>query len=172
MPPAWKQIIIHHSDTEDDAALQDWDGIRRFHMSWRFRGETITQALAKELIAEGKQGVLAPWRDIGYHWGIEQVKGKLVCQQGRPLTMIGAHCTGMNSTAIGICCVGDFDKERPSDATYFNCASLCANMIKLFPAITPWDIYPHRKFSPKTCPGLMFDMDRLVKYVKVQIGGT
>lgn len=170
MPHVWTSIIIHHSDTKDDAALQEWDGIRRFHMSWRFDGETITRERAKELIAAGKKGVLAPWRDIGYHWGIESVKGSIVFQRGRQMTMAGAHCEGMNSTAVGICCVGDFDRERPSDSVYYNCASLCANIMKLYPAITPWTIYPHHKFSPKTCPGNLFDMDRLTRYVRLQVG--
>lgn len=183
MAPAWKAIIIHHSDTEDDANAVDWIGIRKFHMSWRLNGETMTpeqiaryKAALKEL--NGKTPppgwlwaqVQAPWRDIGYHWGIEQVHGKIVFQKGRGLDQPGAHCEGMNSQAIGICCVGDFDKYRPSDAVYFNCAQLCGMMIRQFPAITPWDIYPHRKFSTKTCPGSQFDMERLVKYVKYYLG--
>jgi hypothetical protein len=170
--PTWKHIIIHHSDTEDDAARDDWEGIRRFHMSWRLGGDTITEARAKELIAEGKQGVLAPWSQIGYHWGVESVKGKIVFQKGRSLTTVGAHCIGMNSQAIGICCVGDFDKQHPSDAVYYNCAQLCVNMIKMFPEITPWEIFPHNKFASKTCPGLLFDMERLKKYVRCNMGGS
>lgn len=171
MRPAWKSIIIHHSDTEDDAARQDWDGIRKFHMSWRLGGDSITPEEGRRLLAEGKP-VIKPWRDIGYHWGIELVKGSIVIQRGRGLDQVGAHCVGMNSQAIGICCVGDFDEDHPSDLVYFNCAQLCANMIKMFPAITPWNIYPHNKFAQKTCPGRMFDMDRLIKYVKCNIGGV
>lgn len=169
--PNWKSIIIHHSATDDDGTKDDWEGIRRFHMSWRLNGETISPEDGRKLHAVGKP-VIRPWRDIGYHWGIESVKGSLAFHQGRPLDKAGAHCEGMNSEAIGICCVGDFDKYRPSDAVYYNCAMLCQSMIEMFPKITPWDIFPHSKFAHKSCPGAMFDMDRLVRYVKVMRGGN
>lgn len=180
--PKWTGIIIHHSDTTDDAARQDWDGIRRFHMSWRLDGDTLTAEQLKQYQADlaALKGqappagwkwtrVLRPWRDIGYNWGLESVKGKLVIQQGRPMDIPGAHCEGMNSVSLGICCVGDFDKERPSDAIYYNCAQLCANLIKRFPTIQVGKIEPHRKYANKTCPGNLFDMNRLLGYVRTMV---
>lgn len=171
MMPKWKSIIIHHSATDDDNELQDWDGIKKFHTSWRLGGKIISKAEGKKLLSEGKP-VLKPWADIGYHWGLELINNKLVFQRGRSLTQSGAHCIGMNNQSIGICCVGNFDKCQPSEAMYFNCAQLCCLMIKQFPAITPWEIYPHKKFAIKTCPGVLFDMSRLIKYVKYYIGGV
>jgi|WetSurMetagenome_2_1015567.scaffolds.fasta_scaffold01426_25 hypothetical protein len=164
-----KCIIIHHSATPDDDQADDWDAIRKYHMSWRYKDVTITADEGRRLLTEGKN-VLRPWRDIGYHWGVESVKGKIVIQKGRGLDTAGAHCIGMNEQSIGICCVGNFDKQHPSDAAYFNCSQLCVNMMEMFPAITPWDIFPHNKFSEKTCPGQLFDMERLKKYVRVTFG--
>jgi N-acetylmuramoyl-L-alanine amidase len=138
-------------------------------MSWRCNGEIVTVEEAKRLSAAGKV-ITAPWRDIGYHWGLESVKGKIVVQKGRPMDEVGAHCIGMNSQAIGICCVGNFDMHIPSEATYFNCAQLCATVMKMFPAITIGTIEPHNKYSNKTCPGNLFDMNRLLRQVRLSTG--
>lgn len=162
----WNEIIIHHSDTPDNGAANDWEAIRRFHKSWRLDGKIINQEDGERLMAEGKP-VIRPWHDIGYHFGLESVKGKAVVQVGRPLNEVGAHCVGHNETGIGICCVGDFDKEHPSEAIYYDCALLCYKLIIQFPLITVDSIYPHSKFSPKTCPGTMFDIERLTRYVRV-----
>jgi hypothetical protein len=164
------EIIIHHSDTIDDAGRQDWPGICKFHTSWRFEGEIITEKKAKELISADKKGVIPPWRMVGYNGGLELVDGKIVYQPGRPFTMPGAHCEGHNISALGLCCVGDFDKEPPSEIMYQNAAIVCVGWMKAFPLIKPSTIYPHSKFSPKTCPGKEFDMERLIKYV-VKLGG-
>jgi hypothetical protein len=168
MLPNWQAIIIHHSATIDDDFNSDWEAIRKFHKSWRFNGEIISQSRAQELI-ELDQEVISPWQDIGYHFGLESIKGKLTIQPGRSIDLIGAHCKGMNDKALGICCIGDFDNERPSDAIYYNCAQLCINLMKQFSAITPATILPHNKFSYKTCPGIFFDMERLKKYIHIYI---
>lgn len=161
----WEGIIIHHSATKDDAGRQDWDGIRAFHKSWRYQGDTITEEKARELLAVGTKGVEAPWHDIGYHFGFERVADTLVVQIGRPLTEAGAHCVGKNGTHIGICLVGDFDLAEPSAKQYQAAADLCVSLMKSFPKITPATIEPHRKYAPKTCPGLKFDMARLINNV-------
>lgn len=166
MIPKWTHIIIHHSATEDDGIRDDWAGIKKYHTSWRYRGDIITPEQGNHLIAEGKIGVIKPWRDIGYHWGVENVKGRMVVQKGRPEDLPGAHCEHMNGVALGICCVGDFDHHVPSDAVYYNCAQLCALLMKKYPKITVGNIEPHRKYSSKTCPGSLFDMNRLLGYVR------
>jgi len=63
---AWKGIVIHHSATKD-GVTKDWDAMRKYHMSWRYHGDIITEELAKKLIAKGVTGVEEPWKDIGYH---------------------------------------------------------------------------------------------------------
>lgn len=161
----WEGIIIHHSDTEDDAGRNDWAGIRTFHKSWRFNGDTITEEKAREMLAAGIKGIEAPWHDIGYHFGIESFDGHLVVQVGRPLFEAGAHCIGKNSTHLGICCVGDFDLMEPTSAVYQAAASLCVNLMVQFPKITPASIEPHRKYAPKTCPGKEFNMGTLLNLI-------
>jgi hypothetical protein len=162
----WSGIIIHHSDTVDDFGRNDWAGIRRYHMSWRYRGETITADAAQALIASGIPGVEAPWHDIGYHFGIESVGEHLIVQVGRPLFEAGAHCIGKNETHLGVCCVGDFDQAEPSPAVYQAAASLCVNLMEQFPKITLESIEPHHNYAPKTCPGNQFYMSKLLNLIR------
>lgn len=172
--PVYTSLLIHYSDTKDDGVNADWPAIRKYHMSWRHDGEIITEERARELLAGGAKGVEVPWADIGYQFGVERVGGAVILQEGRPLTMPGAHCNqhgpdgiSLNLTSIGICFVGDFDLEPPADDVYEAGAMLCSSLIMKFPTIRPDRIWPHRQFAPwKTCPGTRFDMDRLVKFTK------
>lgn len=159
----WYGIIIHHSDTADDGQANDWEAIRRYHMSWRINGEIITPDQASMAMAAGKP-VIAPWRDIGYHFGIEKVDGRLVRQTGRPLTESGAHCAGKNYTYLGICVVGNFDLAPPDDPTYIMTADLCRLLMRQY-NFAASEIRPHNEFANKTCPGMKFDMKYLVSKV-------
>lgn len=75
---AWKQIIVHCSDTPNGRNVTKED-IERWHV--RDNG----------------------WRDIGYH-AVVEIDGTVV--KGRNESMPGAHCKGHNTTALGICLVG------------------------------------------------------------------
>ena len=168
----WEGIIIHHSETSDDGHRNDWEGIRRFHMSWRLLGETITQQEAQEMIAAGERRIAPPWHDIGYHFGIEKVNDVLTLQTGRPLWEVGAHCVGKNETHIGVCIVGNFDSQAPTDEQYIFTAKLCARLMREFPGIYLSGIEPHRKYAPKTCPGRLFIMDTLLGHIQNELKGA
>ena len=88
-PLPWKYIVLHHSLTKD-RRTPDWGGIKRFHTSYRVGGHIITPEQAHALMAEGKK-VTKPWRDIGYHFGIENVGEDIRVQYGRSLATVGAH---------------------------------------------------------------------------------
>jgi hypothetical protein len=144
--PKWTDIIIHHSATHDDGFKHDWEAIRHFHKSWRLDGKIITPEQGKALFdnPDNVGNLLMPWREIGYHLGLERVDGGgLVLQYGRPLTMQGAHCLGMNGCGIGICVVGNFDKETPRDDLYFKLAELCYDLMLAY-KIKIDKISPHR----------------------------
>lgn len=49
------------------------------------------------------------WSGIGYHIYI-RLDGKVY--KGRPIDMIGAHASGVNYNTIGVCCEGNFEKNR------------------------------------------------------------
>jgi len=152
-------IVIHHSLTKDGLTV-DWEAIRRHHMETN------------------------GWSDIGYHFGIERVKGVLTCQKGRDVHVAGAHCknAGMNLKSIGICVVGNFDSTPPDLETVLYLRDLCFAIMANYP-IPVQNVIAHRdaglidgfdwrKSGPagirefKTCPGILFPMDTLRNYLK------
>lgn len=53
------------------------------------------------------------WKDIGYHFVVD-LDGTV--EEGRPISQVGAHCSGHNKGSIGICYVGGCDKNmKPKD---------------------------------------------------------
>ena len=52
------------------------------------------------------------WAGIGYHFVIGK-DGKVY--RGRPEEYVGAHCSGNNTSSIGIALCGDFRTESPTD---------------------------------------------------------
>jgi N-acetylmuramoyl-L-alanine amidase len=53
------------------------------------------------------------WADIGYHWLVDAAG---VIYEGRGWGVAGAHCPGWNTTAWGVCFLGN-DDPAASDAT-------------------------------------------------------
>lgn len=128
-------IIIHHSATKDGTA-KDFNAIKNYHMN------------------------TLGWRDIGYNWIVEKVNGVATVIQGRVENISGAHTKGMNAKSIGICVVGNYDKDNlPSD--------LYAELVELITDIRSrygnLPLKKHSDYANKTCPGLNFPFEQLVK---------
>lgn len=129
-------IIIHHSAT----AQGDAETFRKNHK------------------AKG-------WRDIGYHYvinnGTYQADG--LVEVGRTEYEDGAHCKpdGMNFKSIGICLVGDFDKQKPTPAQMEALGRLCRDIMTRH-KIPPFKILGHGEVAGANtaCPGKYFDMRR------------
>lgn len=131
-------IVLHHSATLDGTVYKDFDSIKRGHLE---RG----------------------YRDIGYHWVVEMVDGKLVATPGRPERDTGAHCLSRNHEGIGICCVGNFQETAPSEELYTFVADLCRQIMTRHPI---QEIGGHRDYYATACPGKNFDVDYIRKLVK------
>lgn len=160
--PQW--IVIHHSWSRDSQIDKDWEGIRKFHTSWRYDGKILTEAEAYDLLSQGKK-ITPPWKDIGYQFGIESIAGKLHILEGRAIGEVGAHAKGFNANSIGVCLIGNFDPLPPSDEVVFTATSLCRDLQREF-KIPRENVIGHRetfiKLSvpvEKSCPGKMCDMD-------------
>ncbi len=162
-------IIIHHSATKDGAEV-NWGAIRKFHMAWRYNGNIITQEEGIALQLKEEKGVLAPWRDIGYHFGIEDVAGHLEVLLGRMPEEDGAHTKelSMNQVGIGICLIGNFDVQVPTNGLLGKAASLTKWLMERY-GIPAKNVWGHREAQAagglppekrKSCPGTHFDMDR------------
>lgn len=163
--PRW--IVLHHSFSAD-GDTRNWDAIRKYHMSYRYKGEIINfdQYLAY-LHANQLEGLEKPWMNIGYHFGIENVNGKLEVLPGREIGEIGAHAHGFNDKSIGICLVGNYDLDPPSEDRLFTLASLCRQLQIEF-GISRDQVIGHRetygRLDPpqpvaKTCPGSQFNLE-------------
>jgi N-acetylmuramoyl-L-alanine amidase len=137
-------IIIHHSLTKDSETVS-WSAIRRFHKEVR------------------------GWQDIGYHAGIEKIGGDYEILMGRFFAEVGAHTKElmMNSRGIGICCVGNFDAEPPPEEMLVKLVKF-VNWIRRLYDIDAQHVLGHgevqamaRVPEPKSCPGKMFNMEKL-----------
>jgi N-acetylmuramoyl-L-alanine amidase len=159
-----KGLIIHHSLTKDGRTV-DWDGIRKYHMSHRYQGNTITKERFIQLQAAGAKGLESPWSDIGYHVGVERLKGVLTTLEGRPLGRLGAHCTGKNDY-IGLCIVGNFDLAPPDDELLRYAAKTAAAYLKLT-GLGVETVHRHHDYAAKSCPGKLFPWERFLEYVRL-----
>ncbi len=141
----WKYIIIHHSATEGGSSLQ----FHEYHL---------------------KKG----WdHGVGYHFVID--KGASNKQDGQIETtprwlkqQDGAHCKAddMNTRAIGICLVGNFNHEKVSAAQMRSLVML-VNKLKHYYQIPRSHILGHRdvKGSCTECPGRHFPWERFLRQI-------
>lgn len=134
----WKGIIIHHSLTKDSDTVS-WGAIKDYHL---------------------KQG----FKDIGYHFGLEYVDGKIKLMRGRSTEEDGAHTKGKNKDYIGICLVGNYDITEPTEDMYSQLAILCRELMER----NGFDmdaIHGHFNFAEKTCPGRNFNWMKFARYL-------
>ena len=93
------------------------------------------------------------WSMVGYNYVI-CLDGTI--QEGRPLTMKGAHTAGHNSNSIGICYIGGVDKHnKPKDTrTEEQKKALCDLVYSLLDKyhLTIDNIHCHYEFANKACP--------------------
>lgn len=134
------KIIIHHSATTDSGTVS-WQAIRRFHVD------------------------TCSWGEIGYHWGLEAIQDQPWAQPhyeilaGRMSDQPGAHTKGQNHDSIGICAVGNFDVIAPPRDQWELSLKLVRWLMQIY-GIPRDQIYGHRDFAKKTCPGLLWDMEK------------
>lgn len=84
------------------------------------------------------------WQCCGYHHVI-RLDGTV--ENGRPLTMIGAHCVGFNESSIGICLIGRREFTLTQLASL---RKLLSSYKKTFPQA---EIYGHYELCRyKSCP--------------------
>ena|SRR3972149_5048568 len=135
------KIILHHSATKDSGTVS-WNAIRRYH---------IEECM---------------WGAIGYHFGIELINDYYEILIGRLPYESGAHTKGQNSSSIGICFVGSFDESHVPNSQWSKGLWLCRYILSEY-KIKFSEIYGHRSFANKTCPGKLFD----VELFKSQLNG-
>ncbi len=128
-----KKIILHHSLTKDSETVS-WGAIRRYH----------TETMG--------------WTDIGYHVGIELINDHYEVLLGRMLNEPGAHTSKHNMDSLGICFIGNFDLHEVTPDQWQLGIRVVCSLCQIF-GISPTQIYGHRHFAHKTCPGLKFNVE-------------
>ncbi|MCT4566140.1 MAG: peptidoglycan recognition protein family protein [Maledivibacter sp.] len=140
------KIIIHHSLTKDGKVV-DFNAIKRYHIETN------------------------GWRDIGYHYVIENVNDQYKILKGRDEKAIGAHTKGENANSIGICLVGNFDVQLVPSNQLEKLVELIKDIRNRYGNIP---VHGHCDFpNPdtgyrKSCPGKKFPWkdleEKLVEY--------
>lgn len=91
------------------------------------------------------------WKGIGYHY-VVMLDGKICA--GRSVEEVGAHCSGHNSSSIGVVYVGGLDgMGQPKDTrTREQKVSLRNLLVSLKDRYPQARIFGHRDFAAKACP--------------------
>jgi hypothetical protein len=144
-------IVLHHSLTRDGTTV-NWQAIRRYH---RQRG----------------------WDDIGYHYGVELVRGDYEILLGRMPDVDGAHCRemGMNRRAYGVCLIGNYQQVPPPPAAIDKVVELVRFLMRR-DGIRAENVIGHReagkmanfdwtKGQYKDCPGAAWSMERFREFL-------
>ena len=97
---------------------------------------------------------------IGYHYFINK-KGEIY--KGRPDNTIGAHAKGYNSTSIGICFEGRYNKEVVPQAQLQAGKWLVEHLKKKY-NITK--VKRHKDLMSTDCPGKLFPFEEFVEQKK------
>lgn len=130
------EVVIHHSVTP--------------------ASQTLAKSLAsfdanhKRLTAQGQPESGTEWRNIGYHYVVHATEG---VANSRLDHIIGYHASNWeaNKRSIGICLVGNFDQEYPSEAHIRAVSDLIKGLVGRYPNVNK--VSAHREYSKKSCPG-------------------
>ena len=95
-----KYLVVHHAASSDTTTIED---IRRWHINNN------------------------KWTDIGYH-KIISVDGTV--KQGREDNVIGAQAFGANAVSLGICLIGNYEVNKPSEKMIDSLVQVLATLCK------------------------------------------
>jgi len=99
------------------------------------------------------------WSGIGYHFYVRK-DGSIY--RGRPVEMVGAHCTNHNSKSVGICFEGNFENEKMSSAQIKAGKELISYLKDLYSSA---EVKKHKDFNSTACPGKNFPFEEIKKGV-------
>ncbi|HEX2205519.1 MAG TPA: N-acetylmuramoyl-L-alanine amidase [Longimicrobium sp.] len=118
------------------------------------------------------------WQGIGYHYVIlndrHDHKAEGTLEKGRPIGEQGAHVAGINDVSVGICCVGDGDRDDFTPKQMARLLDLITELRRRFDVAVE-DVIGHREVNDlirkgivnekyktgKTCPGRKVSMDEI-----------
>lgn len=155
------KILIHHTDTANST---DYSQAHAFALS---------RSIQQYHFSKG-------WIDTGQHFTVS--RGGFITE-GRHRTLetlaggstfaLGAHCTGQNTTSLGIENEGTYTSETPPSTQWNKLIDLCAYLCQTY-AIPASELYGHRDFLATDCPGNLFyaQLPDLRSAVATKLGTT
>ena len=96
------------------------------------------------------------WSGMGYHYFVNK-QGVIV--KGRPDDTIGSHAKGYNSTSLGVCFEGRYNKEIMSQAQLQAGRELVAYLKKKYNINK---VKRHKDLLSTDCPGILFPFEEIV----------
>ncbi len=126
----FRRITVHHSgalvlrDTDRSSVMDDLNGVLEAHTRIRYG-------------------------DIGYHFAVDYA-GRV--WEGRSLSYEGAHVSSENEGNIGLMLLGNFEKQKPSQAQLQTLARVTTLLRRHFD-IPATRVYGHRDIGASVCPG-------------------
>jgi len=133
-PFGWKRITVHHSAEPYFV-----------RMSGSFDDSAVAVRLIQKAHMTGEG-----YGDIGYHFLIDPTGRVFV---GRELAWQGAHAGGTNNVQnLGICLLGNFDRERPTREALLSLETLVAEL-RAENRISAGEVHAHLDYRNTECPG-------------------
>lgn len=132
----WKYIVIHHSAT-DAGSMK---GMDEYHRNKR----RMTNGLAYHFVIGNGTGMRNGEVGVGNRWKRQLQGGHLASEP-------------LNNIALGICLVGNFEKNTPTDAQLKSLEALLDSLLDRT-GLKPDAIRTHRAINnkPTRCPGRRF----------------
>ncbi|MCA9914400.1 MAG: N-acetylmuramoyl-L-alanine amidase [Anaerolineae bacterium] len=120
----YRTVVIHHTAFYEGTDLRTLAEVQRLHREDR------------------------GWADVAYHYFVGR-SGLLY--EGRALNVRGSHVGGYNTGSLGVCLLGNFMEQEPTDAQILSAQRLLVWAAK---ALALTHIAGHQDFNPETeCPG-------------------
>ena len=130
----WRRITVHHSAMSDPIDLSG-------------RVEDSSVAVRRMQRAHMQT---SGYGDVGYHFFVDPW-GRIF--QGRELRYQGAHAGGSNNVGnVGICLIGNFDEERPTQAALETLETLVGTLRSRY-GIPATGVVAHSDLKSTNCPG-------------------
>lgn len=102
------------------------------------------------------------WSEIGYHYVVLK-DGSI--QEGRSIEKNGAHTKGHNIGTIGICVIGNFSEDDPTDAVFGSRVLGLAYLVnRLRDIYGDIPVTGHRERNATECPGSKVDLDQMRRF--------
>ena len=141
----WEYIIVHHSATTGGSAA----AFERYHVHKRH------------------------WDSLGYHFvignGTQTGDGEIEVGGRWRQQQIGSHALGYNARGIGICLVGNFSTQQPSERQIQSLRTLVRYLCETYD-IAPDRVIGHNECNgaQTACPGRNLDVPALREWLRTR----